>query len=417
MSNERSDLLIIVWLDAFRADYLNADKTPYLYHLSLHGHTSSYKPTLSFVGIGASMFTGVDASIHGCWTEFYFDPEASPFRWTKILAPFFKFADFFYSKNEKIGEYPIIFANLIIYKISNLLHRTSYRPIALRVPLSVLHFLGLCVSETNASSKGAFSVPTFFDILRENNMPFSVLEESTMRENAVIKKALGIDGNSRLMFLQIATLDRLGHRYGPDSPEVNKALVAVDSWVRAIVKAHEKNHCLAVLIVGDHGMAKVNKTVDVLDAMVKSGQKFGKDYVVCLDSTMARFWLLNPDCRNHVIEALSTLENGKILTYTDRRKYGVPPGKKYGDIIWLADVGTVIVPNYYQGRQIPKGMHGYAPESEEISSKLIISKKSLTKSGGVLSAGPTDVFATILDLVNLPSPDYVKGRSVLNPHS
>ena len=127
-------LCLVIWLDAFRIDYLDEAKTPFIYKLSKQGLTCLYQPLLSFEGLGASIFRGVIPLKHGVWTEFCYSPEASPLRWTSGLTKLGRIIDKSAESLGKIGYYFRAGINFSLFKLSNALNGRSYMPMALQIP-------------------------------------------------------------------------------------------------------------------------------------------------------------------------------------------------------------------------------------------------------------------------------------------
>ena len=64
----------------------------------------------------------------------------------------------------------------------------------------------------------------------------------------------------RLIALYFSEVDTDGHRYGPDSPEVNASIARVDSVVGAIIHGIAQQGSTSqvdVMVVADHGMTAV----------------------------------------------------------------------------------------------------------------------------------------------------------------
>ena len=139
-----------------------------------------------------------------------------------------------------------------------------------------------------------------------------------------------------------------------------------------------------------------------------------KDYLVFLDSTMARFWFFSESARRLIIELLSHIGGGHVLTQEEKDRYHLNyPHNKFGDLIFLVDPGVLIFPNFYQNRHPVKGMHGYAPETPEQQSLLLISSPRVNTPVEITQ--PIDmrrVFPTILDLLDLPVPRGCKLTSI-----
>ncbi len=63
------------------------------------------------------------------------------------------------------------------------------------------------------------------------------------------------------MLVYIEEPDHSGHQGGPDSAQVNSALVTVDQTIEALFQGLEEKgirDCVNVLFVSDHGMAEYN---------------------------------------------------------------------------------------------------------------------------------------------------------------
>src|SRR5678816_86547 len=116
---------------------------------------------------------------------------------------------------------------------------------------------------------------------------------------------------------------------------------------------------LEIVLLSDHGMTDVTDTVDVWQTLAKHGWKVGRDYLAFFDSTMARTW-----GGEGVADAVTLALEGKgrRLDAPQLRAFGCYfPDGSYGDDIFLADPGVLIVPSFMGARRIA-AMHGYHPE-------------------------------------------------------
>jgi hypothetical protein len=93
--------------------------------------------------------------------------------------------------------------------------------------------------------------------------------------------------------------------------------------------------------------------------MTQQGWKLGHDYTAFFDSTMARTWG-DEAVAAAVAQALG--DRGRRLDAPQLRAFGCHfPGGEYGDDIFLANPGVLIVPSFMGSRRIA-AMHGYHPE-------------------------------------------------------
>ena len=73
--------LLVLFIDAFRYDYLSEERTPFLYSMSKNGFCAPLTPILGYSDvIDATIFTSVYPEDHGYWIMHKYSPENSPFR-------------------------------------------------------------------------------------------------------------------------------------------------------------------------------------------------------------------------------------------------------------------------------------------------------------------------------------------------
>ena len=86
---------------------------------------------------------------------------------------------------------------------------------------------------------------------------------------------------------------------------------------------------------------------------------------------MLRIWSLNDKISRKDLHAcLETLpileENGRWFDRAYARRHKAPwNNRKYGDILWLANNGVLVFPDFYHRDSPYKGMHGYDPALPE----------------------------------------------------
>jgi len=166
--------------------------------------------------------------------------------------------------------------------------------------------------------------------------------------------------------LYFSFVDSRGHAFGPDSPEVDQAVVEMDALLGHLLNKKEeiglKNE-LNIILVSDHGMASTSPDrVIFLEELID------------LNSVDMVTWtpvaMIKPD-EGKTTEVYETLksneENYRVYMREElperfhfRNHYRIP------DIIMIADVGYTITSRpFFEQRGVPKGTHGYdnlAPE-------------------------------------------------------
>ena len=154
--------------------------------------------------------------------------------------------------------------------------------------------------------------------------------------------------NLPVEFFYIGDLDKVGHEYGTKSREIINAIRKLDN---------ELSKRDFDIILSDHGMSDIKEIISVPET---------EDCFI--DSDMARYWG-NSEKLEEIKKRLP-LQFGRIIEW---------PNKKYGELIFLANTGVLISPNYWQGNKIVKAMHGYNGKSKEIKAFYIIKNKGEKK--------------------------------------
>ncbi|MBZ0199266.1 MAG: ectonucleotide pyrophosphatase/phosphodiesterase, partial [Ignavibacteriaceae bacterium] len=194
-------------------------------------------------------------------------------------------------------------------------------------------------------------------------MEYDKKRKYSERVNGVIEwLKLPYSERPHFITLYFESTDTDGHRYGPNSAEVNKAIAGLDSIVAEISgKLHSINmkDSVNIIFVSDHGMAETppDKKIEI--------DKTIKDYKFKTNGT-GPLMMIQPDKKNmdSVYSILKRNENH----YKVYKKTEMPLYYHYNehafiyDIVAIADLGWSLVPtdngerknNYWSA-----GNHGY----------------------------------------------------------
>jgi len=402
--------LLIFFLDAVRYDYVNPLDAPFLYKMATTGISGPLQTILGFDGIAPTIFTGTYPDVHGVWTQYILAEENGPFEWIRPLSSILDKADKAINRCDplwKAFRFAILEASLIK-------SRRSFYPGINRVPISLLSRFDFSMKR-NLYEKNAFGpIPTLFDLLEKNEIDFSVIDHSVFRSDQyVVEKILQAKYPCSVIYARLMDLDEITHTYGIFSRERKNALRILDTSLYTIVSHFERRGVDPyVILFADHGMVDVTRYVNVMDPIRRHGLIEGKDFIVFLDSTMTRFWG-EDSVLIEISNILTGLGMGRILTDSDIQKYHAPKlGGRYGNLIYLADPGVVILPNYYQGDGGVSAMHGYDPTISEMNTILIIYHKKITPRK-VYDTKLIDILPTILDILGISKPNHCLGVSKL----
>lgn len=404
------EITVQLLLDGCRFDYLK--HTVFLKEKAKDAYLARTEETFGFQTRPAFL-AGVYPETSQICHAFLYSPETSPFqlfRWFKVPG--------LIRKNIYIDFAFRIFISRFFRKITPHSALKRYGTIE-KIPYDLLPFFDFAEKKL-PWEQGYIGIPTIFDIFKQYGKTWFYLgwptgiAESMVKKGSFKRKILERDYD--FMFFQFWTLDKVGHRYGPLSVEIREAVKEIDRQVEKIYKVLQtKYEQVNMIIFADHGMVQVVNRIDVWNALQDLPLELGKDYVVFLDSSMARFWFMNRKAEDSVRDLLTRLGHGRILTAEDDARYRVRFGhNRYWDLLWLADPGTLIFPNFYQWWEPGiLGLHGCElshPDNQGLFMMLTDKEMNWNKREVVHLV---DICPTTLKFMGLPIPATVEGRSVV----
>jgi predicted AlkP superfamily pyrophosphatase or phosphodiesterase len=205
-----------------------------------------------------------------------------------------------------------------------------------------------------------------FDFLQQNNVPYfgSDPDQGEVENYGALLAAIET-GDPDFTFSYWPALDGLLHQVGNQSPEIAPRLKSYEQWIQKVCQAAKRHYQEVHLYVfGDHGMANCDRLLDLKAKIEALPLRMGKDYAVVYDSTMARFWFFNERARREIAARLGAVPEGRILSDDELRELRVFfPDRYFGELFFLCEEGTLIVPSHMGERPI-RAMHGYHPNDK-----------------------------------------------------
>ena len=430
-----SGKVLFILLDAFRHDYINAVDTPFLFEAAQKGvYAKKLKSTTGFTQRTA-ILTGSMGAESGMFTMYTFDRDGSPFRFLENSS-FMNRLDRLADWVERVPSIPgvrrvkrltrewharrdRVYRQWIQNEAKNY---ANHAPPA-SIPLSLLPRLGVAEDNRPIHLPGALQQETIFDVFARERVEYKFLmfpafnceDESVLQ--LFLSEARSLAG---VILGQFSDSDLLIHHYGPSSTKRRAVVGEIDRRLREIASCYGDN--VTWVIIGDHGMTDVTEEVDIggqvaaLEKLV--GAKHGTDYLLFLDSTMARFLSLTEKGQALIAgaaEAKLFQQKGKFIDAQMAERYGIPTGdRRYGDAMWWANLGTLIFPDYFHDRETHnKGMHGYDSEHDDMKGFFLafgpgISSKVLEE------AHLVDVCSSLCAAVGVRSPASNEGNCLLS---
>ncbi|MBI4170693.1 MAG: alkaline phosphatase family protein [Candidatus Aenigmarchaeota archaeon] len=325
------------------------------------------------IGIHPSIWSGKYQDEHGMFTTFYYDPEHSPFTWTRLLKCF---PTHFIRKNVlammKAPYFLLPGGKMLTPKFI----KNRVVPLPPAIPIDVAPYF----SNNLPEPKG-----TLFELLDKKGITYSKQSDSEgyFGEYRTLEDMTLTD--SDIDFYYLYRSDELGHIHGPYSVQVMNYLQKADNKIKELLENARRLHSkIHFMLFSDHGMCEVKNFINIQKILSVTKLKNGRDYIAFYDSTMARFWPATEEAKQAII---STLASVKGITFLDskllkRYRIDFPDKTRYGELIFLADPETRIFPDYFAPiKGGLKGWHGFDPAFPDSKgvfvTNLLVHKKEI----------------------------------------
>jgi hypothetical protein len=206
--------------------------------------------------------------------------------------------------------------------------------------------------------------------------------------------------------------DRAGHRHGPDSPEVRRALERQDAAIGRLVSGLDARGAFdhtTLLVVSDHGMLEVERRVDLdaalddaeLPAKVWGGGGFATVTVAGGGAVADRVVEV---ARGLGLEA-HRREQAPAALRTGNPRFGAvvvlaPPGVALGRLRGMRGMLS---------RSL-RGSHGYRPQEPRMGALFVAAGRGVPAATELGEVHALDIAPTVLALLGVPTPDSMEGR-------
>ena len=294
-----------------------------------------------------TIFTGLRPDRHGLWLMYSFAAERSPFGWLGLLPPG--------ATMERRWV-----RRLARWKLERLDRIASYYSLY-DIPRNVLRHLDLPARRNLFAPGGVRECRSVFDELERTGGARLIWDYRTPEDESfdALEKAVG-EQRASFYLLYTAGLDSALHRYGSGDERIGRRLAWYGERIARIAGLCPKS---SVFVFGDHGMCDVTAHHDLISSIDALGLSVPGDYIPFYDSTMARFRVFSERAARSLGGVLEGCRWGRLLDSEELSHLGTSfPDGRFGDLVFLADVGSIILPSY-MSRQAVSGMHGYHPDS------------------------------------------------------
>lgn len=405
-----SHATVFIIMDAGRSDYVRPDSMPFLHGLSKEAIQGSFESPPGFAQ-RTVMFSGRYPDTSGNFSAFVFDPDASPFRWVRNLGPLGAII------KPRRMMFPL---RLGLARITKWITK-AYHTDPAWIPPAFLPFFRPCEDMRPLYEPGALGAPSIFDLCRDHGLRFRYLAHPVSGDDEevheILVRELRAGAPYELYVAQFSVTDQKGHTHGPFSEAMQKSFLRdLDQKLASIHAALTSGYdSWDLFVCGDHGMAPVERKVDVLAALAKLDIKPAEDYVVFVNSTLAVLWYLTEKGRTAIEAALPGIPGTRVVEDQERRRLRIPLERRWGDRMLAADPGVLFWPDYFHVTDSEiVGMHGYLDKREETHGTAVLASSDGEAKPRSVGLRPlVDVFPTLCELLGIPVPAGQEGESLL----
>ena len=343
--------VVIIHLDGLGFEYLKKSNLSFIKNLKGNLYRMQIFPGY-FVN-EVSLFTGLTPNQHNMEDIFILNESLSPFKNPlSLLIPkkLYRFFAYFYGYETYISINP------------------PKRHFQKFVPISKI--------------SPRFFEDSFPSLLNEHNLKFEYVSSLHFNLNN-IKTAIK---ENDCVYATNLTYDHILHEHGA----FHQAKTDIDNFVKNLHKflneKYKDDFC--IILLSDHGMVDVHSQI-YLD------KSLNEDSLTFVDSTILRIWSNKEITFNNInAELIDTKQlNGKYKYY-----------KKF-----VANPGYIFSPNFFQGTNFIKGMHGYKSTNSPHDAFLIIHNPK-AKKHYITSCSIIDVAPTILNMFKIDKLSTMTGR-------
>lgn len=213
-------------------------------------------------------------------------------------------------------------------------------------------------------------------------------------------------------------LDHIQHLNGPDTAEAHAALSCIDTAVGRLVRAARKTRPnLVVVIVSDHGFAKVEHDVNLLGAFADAGLIAFDPVKKTVTSWEAEPWFAggsaqivlarpnDPALKTKVEALLDKLKADAttgVADWSRAEQIAAEGGSDEAQYVVAFKVGYEMSKDPFAprvGAPAYKGMHGYPAAYPEMASTLIVAGPGLKAHGSLGRVDMRDIAPTVAGLM------------------
>ena len=203
--------------------------------------------------------------------------------------------------------------------------------------------------------------------------------------------------------------DTYGHKFGPNSPELNKAVAGLDSLVFYLKKNIEETlltESINIIIASDHGMTEispqriidVSKFIDVTEVEISDGGPF------MMIGTKTNGDSVYQSLKNNLTNC-SVYKKEEIPDY-----YHFSKNPFIKDILIIADMGWSLENGEGNKNEYRKGAHGYSNHQTDMHGIFIAEGKKFKNNFKSGTFWNTDIYPLLAKMFNIQPKNNIDGQ-------
>jgi len=400
------DKLFICYIDALDLRRINSEDTPYLYR-ALNSNPWVKINTIPEVDLDPTLYTGVYPHEHCIWQVRLKDTRLN-------------------SLGQRLTDH---IPDIVSTTVQCLIHLFTGSFDLAAVPTWRRRQFNITktryIKKNISQFLRLYGNKTFLSIIGEKES--NLIYNSNFNELPLVLPRL-FSLNCRLELLHIHSLDILQHWNLDDPIRIQNSIREIDGFVENLNRGC-KEKGVTLMILSPHGQEPVRESIDIINKF--KGLGIPRDeYTYYIEAPKARFYFHTDRARETILALLSSIEQGRILSYKEMHDYNVKfEDKSYGEYYFILDPGYIFFPNDFyhplaniflgfsdwQQRsrfQSPRyrGYHGYLPNNESEKGFMMLldhNYKAIKKEAELIDFAPT-----VLKLLGYEKPDFMKGQCV-----
>ena len=215
-----------------------------------------------------------------------------------------------------------------------------------------------------------------------------------------------------LVTMYFSTVDSVGHRFGPDTEQLARAIASVDAQVGNLMEGlADIDLPIYLIVVSDHGMQQVDLSAQVfLSDYLDLSQWRGQNRII-LGGAYGFFYSDNQSLLDQSAAKLSGIDGSTVLQpsqFPAQIRFPAQ-GPRVPDLVIIVDA-----PGYISlkpgGRRPPRGAHGYLPQTTATMQGIFYAAgPGIAPGTRVPAIDNVHVYPWVLDLLGLRPSRQIDG--------